>query len=169
MPGGASQWSRRRCGRCSESANGVKALIANSTQQIQAGVGLVKDAGTTLREIVTAASKVASTVSEISQATTEQANGIDEMARTVAHMDEITQQNSLLAEQSARVARDLQQETEALSTMAGSFRLGGEYSRPVAQLVHAAAPMLRAVPSAGSPLRGRKVASGGGADGWAEF
>ncbi|UZF94228.1 methyl-accepting chemotaxis protein [Bosea sp. NBC_00550] len=160
---------RALAARCSESANGVKALIANSTQQIQAGVGLVKDAGTTLREIVTAASKVASTVSEISQATTEQANGIDEMARTVAHMDEITQQNSLLAEQSARVARDLQQETEALSTMAGSFRLGGEYSRPMAQLVHAAAPMLRAVPSAGSPLRGRKVASGGGADGWAEF
>ena len=160
---------RALAARCSESANGVKALIANSAQQIQAGVGLVKDAGTTLREIVTAASKVASTVSEISQATTEQANGIDEMARTVAHMDEITQQNSLLAEQSARVARDLQQETEALSTMAGSFRLGGEYSRPVAQLIHAAAPMLRAVPSAGSPLRGRKVASGGGADGWAEF
>jgi hypothetical protein len=55
--------------RCSESANGVKSLIANSTQQIQTGVQLVKDAGTTLREIVSAASKVAVTVSEISQAT----------------------------------------------------------------------------------------------------
>lgn len=160
---------RALAARCSESANGVKALIANSAQQIQAGVGLVKDAGSTLREIVDAASKVASTVSEISQATTEQANGIDEMARTVAHMDEITQQNSLLAEQSARVARDLQQETEQLSTMASSFRLGSEHARPALQPVRAAAPALRAVPSVAPIPRGRKVASGGGADGWAEF
>ena len=121
---------RALAARCSESANGVKSLIANSAQQIQAGVGLVKDAGSTLHEIVDAASKVASTVNEISQATTEQANGIEEMARTVAHMDEITQQNSLLAEQSAHVASDLQRETEQLSAMAASFRLGNEVMRP---------------------------------------
>jgi methyl-accepting chemotaxis protein len=157
---------RALAARCSESANGVKTLIANSAQQIQAGVGLVKDAGTTLGEIVGAASKVASTVSEISQATTEQANGIDEMARTVAHMDEITQQNSLLAEQSAKVARDLQQETEALSTMVSAFQLGGDRHRPSPQLVHSAPPAPRAAAPA---LRGRRVAGGGTADGWAEF
>ena len=157
---------RALAARCSESANGVKTLIANSTQQIQAGVGLVKDAGATLGEIVGAASKVASTVSEISQATAEQATGIDEMARTVAHMDEITQQNSLLAEQSARVARDLQQETAALSTMVSAFQLGGEQHRATPQLVHSAPPAARAPAPV---IRGRRVASGGGADGWAEF
>ncbi|MCR4521036.1 PAS domain-containing methyl-accepting chemotaxis protein [Bosea sp. 47.2.35] len=157
---------RALAARCSESANGVKALIANSAQQIQAGVGLVKDAGTTLGEIVGAASKVASTVSEISQATTEQANGIDEMARTVAHMDEITQQNSLLAEQSAKVARDLQQETAALSTMVSAFQLGGERHRLAPQLVHSAPEAPRAAAPA---MRGRRVAGGGTADGWAEF
>jgi methyl-accepting chemotaxis protein len=157
---------RALAARCSESANGVKTLIANSAQQIQAGVGLVKDAGTTLGEIVGAASKVASTVSEISQATTEQANGIDEMARTVAHMDEITQQNSLLAEQSAKVARDLQQETAALSTMVSAFQLGGDRHRAAPQLVHSAPPAARAAVPA---MRGRRIASGGGGDGWAEF
>jgi methyl-accepting chemotaxis protein len=157
---------RALAARCSESANGVKTLIANSTQQIQAGVGLVKDAGKTLGEIVGAASKVASTVSEISQATTEQANGIDEMARTVAHMDEITQQNSLLAEQSAKVARDLQQETEALSTMVSAFQLGGDRHSSPPQLVHSAPPVARAAALA---MRGRRVASGGGGDGWSEF
>uniref|UniRef100_A0A9E8A2T3 Methyl-accepting chemotaxis protein n=1 Tax=Bosea sp. NBC_00436 TaxID=2969620 RepID=A0A9E8A2T3_9HYPH len=158
---------RALAARCSESANGVKTLIANSAQQIQAGVGLVKDAGTTLGEIVGAASKVASTVSEISQATTEQANGIDEMARTVAHMDEITQQNSLLAEQSAKVARDLQQETAALSTMVSAFQLGGDRHRAAPQLVHSApaAPARAAAPV----MRGRRVAGGGTADGWSEF
>ncbi|KQK30758.1 hypothetical protein ARD30_12495 [Bosea thiooxidans] len=154
---------RALAARCSESANGVKSLIANSAQQIQAGVGLVKDAGTTLREIVDAASKVASTVSEISDATAEQANGIDEMARTVAHMDEMTQQNSLLAEQSAKVARDLRQETEALSAMVLAFRLSGERARSTPQLVRSAA-----VATAPAP-RGRRAAGAGGADGWAEF
>jgi len=158
---------RALAARCSESANGVKTLIANSAQQIQAGVGLVKDAGTTLGEIVGAASKVASTVSEISQATTEQANGIDEMARTVAHMDEITQQNSLLAEQSAKVARDLQQETAALSTMVSAFQLDGDRHRAVPQLVHSAPPAPARAPA--PVMRGRRVAGGGTADGWAEF
>jgi len=158
---------RALAARCSESANGVKTLIANSAQQIQAGVGLVKDAGTTLGEIVGAASKVASTVSEISQATTEQANGIDEMARTVAHMDEITQQNSLLAEQSAKVARDLQQETAALSTMVSAFQLDGDRHRAAPQLVHSAPPAPARAPA--PVMRGRRVAGGGTADGWAEF
>ncbi len=163
---------RALAARCSESANGVKTLIANSAQQIQAGVGLVKDAGTTLREIVDAASKVAVTVSEISQATTEQANGIDEMARTVAHMDEITQQNSLLADQSAKVARDLKQETEALTAMVAAFSLGGERRAAIPHLVRPAAlavgsPRGAARPAA-APVR-RLAAGGGGGDGWAEF
>ncbi len=158
---------RALAARCSESANGVKALIANSAQQIQAGVGLVKDAGATLREIVDAASKVASTVNEISQATVEQANGIDEMARTVAHMDEMTQQNSLLADQSAKVARDLQQETEALSTMVSAFKLDGQRRQPVPHLVHSAAPV--AVNARPAVVPARRLAAGGGADGWAEF
>ena len=121
---------RALAARCSESANGVKALIANSTQQIQTGVQLVKQAGTTLQEIVSAASKVASTVDEISQATAEQANGIDEMARTVAHMDEMTQQNSLLADQSAKVANELRADTAQLSEMVASFTLAGGTERP---------------------------------------
>ena len=114
---------RALAARCSESASGVKALIANSQHQIQAGVGLVKNAGATLDDIVTAASKVSVTVSEISAATTEQANGIEEMARTVARMDELTQQNALFADQSAKVAEDLQSETAALSSMVASFTL----------------------------------------------
>jgi len=162
--------------RCSESANGVKALIANSTQQIQTGVGLVKDAGTTLREIVAAASKVAATVNEISQATAEQANGIDEMARTVAHMDEMTQQNALLADQSAKVARDLQQDTTALSSMVAAFtladssgfeaRITSELRQSAPHLARPATPVPKPVLAASRP---RRVAGGGSADGWSEF
>ena len=51
-----------------------------------------------LDEIVDAANRVAGTIAEISSAATEQANGVEEMAKTVAHMDEITQRNSLMAD-----------------------------------------------------------------------
>jgi methyl-accepting chemotaxis protein len=159
--------------RCSESANGVKSLIANSTQQIQTGVQLVQDAGTTLREIVSAASKVAVTVSEISQATTEQANGIDEMARTVAHMDEMTQQNALLADQSAKVANDLRRDTEELSAMVAAFTLeaGAGFVAKVASEIRQSAPQLKrsAAPAPAARSRPRLAAGGGSAEAWAEF
>ncbi|MET3891673.1 methyl-accepting chemotaxis protein [Bosea sp. OAE506] len=175
---------RALAARCSESANGVKALIANSTQQIQAGVGLVKDAGTTLGEIVTAASKVANTVQEISAATSEQSSGIEEMARTVAHMDELTQQNAMLADQSAKVAQDLRRDTTELTSMvatftldasaapalssradAGSWQAAPERSATVAP--RAAAPAPRRAAGAHPPAR--RAAGGGAASGWSEF
>ena len=159
---------RALAGRCSESANGVKALIANSSQQIESGVSLVKDAGMTLREIVSAASRVAQTVSEIAEATTEQANGIDEMPRTVARMDEMTQQNALLADQGAKVARDLQTETAALAGMVAAFTLDD-----MAGAAPRSAPALALVASSAPPERpqrpARRSAAGGGAGGWEEF
>ena len=172
--------------RCSESASGVKALIANSTQQIQAGVGLVKDAGATLGEIVQAASKVAATVSEISAATTEQSNGIEEMARTVAHMDELTQQNALLADQSSKVAQDLQRDIAMLSGMVTSFTLddeaGSGFTARVASEIRQQAPHLgRASAEATRPalrpvsrpapvqMPPKRLAAGGGEGGWSEF
>ncbi len=102
---------RALAGRSSESANGIKSLIANSSEQVRSGVQLVKDTGRTLEEIVDAANRVAGTIAEISSAATEQANGVEEMAKTVAHMDEMTQQNSLMADSSSKLSRDLQAET----------------------------------------------------------
>jgi len=121
---------RALAARCSESANGVKSLITNSNEQIRSGVELVENAGVTLQEIVSAANRVATTVHEISAATTEQANGIDEMARTVAHMDEITQQNSLLADASAKVAYELRQDTDRLSALVSEFQLPSKTAEP---------------------------------------
>ena len=154
--------------RCSESANGVKGLIANSSEQVASGVGLVKAAGATLQEIVTSSSRVAATVSEISQATTEQSNGIDEMARAVAHMDEITQQNALLADQSAKTARDLHADTTALARMVAAFKLEGRpvLDRRLREEIAAPAEMRRPVPVKRPALR---AVAGGADSGWEEF
>jgi methyl-accepting chemotaxis protein len=167
---------RALAARCSESANGVKTLIANSAQQIQAGVGLVKDAGQTLGEIVSAASKVAATVNEISAAAGEQSKGIDEMARSVAHMDELTQQNATLADQSAKVAQDLRRDIAALSGMVSSFTVDREGkpapARPTEDLrqpkqIAGSVGLPRLPAAALSPPRKRAAAAGD--RGWSEF
>ncbi|RDJ27392.1 methyl-accepting chemotaxis protein [Bosea caraganae] len=166
---------RALAARCSESANGVKSLIANSSEQIKSGVTLVKNAGATLQEIVSAATRVASTVNEISAATAEQANGIDEMARTVAHMDEITQQNSLLADASSKVAQDLRRDTERLSAMVAAFRLDeaepGFEAQVVRQLRERAPHLARPAPPARThaPTPAPKLKRVAGGDGWEEF
>ncbi|MFC5392797.1 methyl-accepting chemotaxis protein [Bosea vestrisii] len=164
---------RALAGRSSESANGIKSLIANSSEQVRSGVQLVKDAGRTLDEIVDAANRVAGTIAEISSAATEQANGVEEMAKTVAHMDEITQRNSLMADASSKLSRDLQGETQALAALVGAFQLGGgdQPARLAAEL-RSVLPMMKATaaPARSMPLPRARVANGGrGDDGWAEF
>ena len=113
-------------------------------------------------------------------------NGIEEMARTVAHMDELTQQNALLADQSAKVAHELQRDTAALNDMVASFTLddaaGQGFAARVASEIRQQAPHLARVPApaprfsapaATRPTRSqvppRRLAVGGDASGWSEF
>lgn len=162
---------RALAGRSSESANGIKSLIANSSEQVRSGVQLVKDAGRTLDEIVDAANRVAGTIAEISSAATEQANGVEEMAKTVAHMDEITQRNSLMADASSKLSRDLQGETQALAALVGAFRLGDQPARLAADL-RSILPAMKATAASARPMplpRARVANGGRGDDGWAEF
>ncbi|WP_449254518.1 methyl-accepting chemotaxis protein [Bosea sp. (in: a-proteobacteria)] len=108
--------------RSADAAKDITGLIASSDTEVAEGVKLVRQAGETLDRIVAASAKVSSTVEEIASASGEQANGIDEMSQTVSHMDEITQQNAALAEQSASSARTLLDQTEQLNELVAAFR-----------------------------------------------
>ncbi len=108
--------------RSSEAARDIKGLIASSGQEVSQGVELVQSAGEALGQIVDASRKLSDTVSDIAAAAAEQANGIDEMSQTVAHMDEMTQQNAALAEESAASATALAGQIERLNGLVASFR-----------------------------------------------
>ncbi|MHB2170024.1 methyl-accepting chemotaxis protein [Alsobacter sp. R-9] len=108
--------------RSSEAAKDITALISSSASEVTQGVELVRTAGVSLDRIVSASSRVAATVSEISTATAEQANGIEEMSQTVAHMDEMTQQNAALAEESAASAASLTAQIRKLEDLIAAFR-----------------------------------------------
>ncbi|CAN7293215.1 methyl-accepting chemotaxis protein [Bosea sp. LjRoot90] len=112
--------------RSAEAAKDITALIAQSGVEVEQGVGLVRAAGEALNQIVEASKKVSATVSDISAASAEQANGIDEMSQTVAHMDEMTQQNAALAEESAASAGSLSGQIRRLNELVASFRTGDD-------------------------------------------
>ncbi len=112
--------------RSSEAAKDITGLITTSTQEVSQGVQLVRSAGEVLERIVSASKKVTDTVSEISTASAEQANGIDEMSQAVAHMDEMTQQNAAMAEESAAASSQLSTQVQRLRDQVGWFRTGAE-------------------------------------------
>ena len=114
--------------RSGEAAKDISGLINNSSVQVASGVKLVKEAGSALSEIVGSSTSVSASLDEIKSASREQAHGIEEVARVVAHMDEMTQQNSSVADQSAKVAADLQQATEALQALVETFRIRADRS-----------------------------------------
>ncbi|CAN5228994.1 methyl-accepting chemotaxis protein [soil metagenome] len=162
--------------RSSEAANDIKKLITNSTQEVATGVKLVKDAGTALSEIVGSSTSVAAALADISSASNEQANGIEEVAKVVAHMDDMTQRNSAMADESAGVARELQAATGSLRQMVENFRIAGAPARSLEASVmaelkqaapHMAQARARTAPAVSRPPL-RRVA-GGAASGWSEF
>jgi methyl-accepting chemotaxis protein len=111
--------------RSSEAAKEITALINASVSEVGQGVELVRSAGDALQKIVEASRNVTVTVSEISTAAAEQANGIDEMSQAVAHMDEMTQQNAALAEESAASATSLTDQIGRLGDLVATFRVRG--------------------------------------------
>ena len=109
--------------RSSDAAQDIKLLIGASGTEVAQGVALVNATGERLGQIVQAARALAANVTDIASAAAEQANGIDEMSQVVAHMDEMTQQNAALAEQSAASAAMMSEQTERLNALVGGFRV----------------------------------------------
>ncbi len=149
--------------RSSEAAKDITGLINTSTAEVAEGVKLVRSAGDALGRIVDASRKVAATVSEISSATVEQANGIDEMSQAVSHMDGMTQQNAALAEESAASAAFLASQTQTLNDLVATFRISRSASSPLAAMAappaHQAAARAAGPEGRNEPDRLRKLAA----------
>lgn len=169
--------------RSSDAANDIKKLITGSTAEVDGGVKLVKQAGGALADIVQSSTSVAAALADISSASREQANGIEEVAKVVAHMDEMTQRNSAMADQSAGLAVELQAATDSLQAMVGKFRITGATASKVESfasqddIASRLVSELRSIPARQvtrrltTPAMNRSVAGGrnGGDAGWEEF
>ncbi|WP_306798485.1 methyl-accepting chemotaxis protein [Janthinobacterium sp. FW305-128] len=109
--------------RSAAAARDIRALIANSTQQVDAGAALVAQAGATMQEVVAAVGRVSQMVADITAASAEQSTGIGQVSQAVVQMDEVTQQNAALVEEAAAASQSLEGEAANLLQVVSVFRL----------------------------------------------
>ena len=109
--------------RSATAAREIKSLINASVENVDAGSLLVNEAGATMQEIVSGIRSVASIIDEISSSATTQSEGIVSIHDTVADLDQMTQQNSALVEQSTAAAESLRLQARRLTAVVKSFEL----------------------------------------------
>jgi len=112
--------------RSAAAAKEIKQLIGDSVEKVGAGTKLVEKAGVTMDEVVASVKRVTDVVSEISAASREQSEGIDQVKHAVTQMDGVTQQNAALVEEAAAAAQSLQQQAANLARIVSVFKLGHE-------------------------------------------
>ncbi len=109
--------------RCATAAKEIATLIHDSVEKVESGATLVGQAGETITEVVGAVQRVSTLISEVNHSLSEQANGIRMIDRAMSDLDNATQQNAALAEQSAAAVDQVRQETAALVHTVEQFRL----------------------------------------------
>lgn len=114
--------------RSADASKQISDLITDSVEKVKQGTELVEESGDTLKEIVTSVKKVADIVSEIAAASNEQASGIDQVNKSVTQMDEVTQQNSALAEEAAAASQAMMSQARNLNEAMTFFNLGDRAS-----------------------------------------
>ncbi len=109
--------------RAATAAREIGSLIAASVQQVETGSRLVDQAGCTIQEVVTKVGDVSGLVAGITEATIGQSQGIEQVHTAVTQLDQATQQNAALVEESAAVATSLREQAQQLATAIGVFRV----------------------------------------------
>ena len=114
---------RTLASRAAEAAREIKSLIGSSVVKIELGAAQVNQAGASMGDIVSQVQRVTQLIGDISSATTEQATGIGQVGDAVSQLDQVTQQNAALVEESAAAAESLRLQAETLIEAVSFFTL----------------------------------------------
>ena len=114
---------RALAGRSADAAKEIKALIGSSVDTVQTGSAQVAEAGQTMSEIVEGARRVSALISDITTAANEQRDGITQVNVAVTQLDQMTQQNAALVEESAAAAQSLREQAYRLAQAASTFKV----------------------------------------------
>ena len=112
--------------RSAAAAKEIKTLIGDSVEKVAIGSKLVGQAGTTMDEVVASVKRVTDIMFEITVASEEQSTGIEQVNRSIAQMDEVTQQNAALVEEAAAAAEAMQNQAGNLAQVVSVFKLSNE-------------------------------------------
>ncbi|WP_223632660.1 methyl-accepting chemotaxis protein [Rhodobacter sp. TJ_12] len=116
--------------RSSEAAREIAALISDSSAQVKRGVDLVGQAGNALEGIQGSVGKIVTFMSDITASTTEQSTGLSEVNTAITQLDQVTQHNAAMFEETSAASQSLVREADGLSTTMGRFKLGTHLSTP---------------------------------------
>ncbi len=114
---------RNLAGRSAEAAKEIKSLITASVERVEQGSALVDRAGVTMTEVVGSIKRVTDIMGEIAAASIEQSAGVSQVGEAVGQMDQVTQQNAALVEESAAAAESLKQQAHQLVQLVAVFKL----------------------------------------------
>jgi len=181
---------RKLAQRSDEASREISTLINESNSRVAAGNELVKKAGASLDDINASIGKVKNLVAAITAASQEQLTGVDQINKTIMSLDQNTQQNSSLVEESASAAEELSSQAEELFAIVSQFKIGDVSNagqkiekKVVHQVTHAGAPAAKkaaatehksmtvhhADATAHAPAAGGEKKKGDGKDGFVEF
>ncbi|GKV77122.1 hypothetical protein PEC106568_22960 [Pectobacterium carotovorum subsp. carotovorum] len=146
--------------RSAEAAKEIKDLITASVERVERGSVLVNKAGETMQQVVVSIHQLSDTVSEISSASAEQSTGVEQVGIAVSQMDQTTQQNAALVEESAAAAQSLKEQADQLVREVSVFKIAS-YVLPTPKPATQTLPIAR-LPASAS-------ASASGASDWTSF
>jgi methyl-accepting chemotaxis protein len=109
--------------RSAAAAKEIKGLIDDSVEKVGLGTSLVAQAGTTMQNVVVSVRRVTEIMAEISRASVEQTEGIEQVNRSIVDIDTLTQENSAMVEEAAAAAEEMCQQAGHLSELVSVFKL----------------------------------------------
>ena len=139
--------------RSASAAREIKSLIDDSVSKVDSGSKLVEQAGATMTEVVSSIKRVNDIMGEITAASAEQSDGIEQVNQAITQMDTVTQQNAALVEEAAAAAESMQDQAAKLASLVSVFKLGNEGSASApAMKAPAKKPALAPAPRAGGAV-----------------
>ncbi|APG87873.1 chemoreceptor McpA (plasmid) [Sinorhizobium americanum CCGM7] len=153
-----AQEVRELAQRSAKAAKEIKDLINDSNAHVKNGVALVGETGTALNTIVSQVEQVNGNVAAIVEAAREQATGIKEINQAVNTMDQGTQQNAAMVEESTAAAHSLAKEAESLFELLGQFKIGSGTASRQTRIAEATATS-RSVTSPARSMAGKVAAA----------
>jgi methyl-accepting chemotaxis protein len=139
--------------RSAEAAKEIKSLISSSSSQVGEGVSLVRETGKALERILVQVADVNRVVSEIALGAKEQTTGLHEVNTAVNQMDQVTQQNAAMVEETAAASQNLRQEADMLMRLVGHFQVGMDSSVGAAYAAPAKVSQMKKPAPAAAPRR----------------
>ena len=109
--------------RSADAAKEIKGLIGSSVERVEGGARLVKQAGTTMAEIVDSVQRVTTIIASVTTASAEQRDSVGQISQSVAHLDTMTQQNAALVEESTAASESLREQAVQLTHAVSRFKL----------------------------------------------